>query len=232
VTRHANVLASRRSGTIYEGHGEEACSEVEWRGKGWRCCRYGSRLKLREKWERLSERLRLPAVRGWMYEHLTLVVSIAAVPLLVLLVLAIAKIFNHEPPPKPVVIENDWYYDLNTGKLFIAEAGLEPPIQAPSGPTPDGKPAGVRGLCPELQVRSERIRSIHRLPGDDRLARHAAQVAGQPGGRHRHSEMDQGQNDPQSWRQFWVPADSPLGLRILRQAYAPNKKGQYRPTVD
>lgn len=36
-----------------------------------------------------------------------------------------------------------WYYDLNTGFLFKAPERI-PPIDAPSGLTDDGKPAGVR----------------------------------------------------------------------------------------
>jgi hypothetical protein len=39
-----------------------------------------------------------------------------------------------------------WFYDLNTGKLFIAKTGLTPPIAAPSGPLPDGRPAGVKAI--------------------------------------------------------------------------------------
>jgi hypothetical protein len=36
-----------------------------------------------------------------------------------------------------------WFYDINTGELFKAKAKLIPPIEAPSGPLPDGNPAGV-----------------------------------------------------------------------------------------
>lgn len=46
----------------------------------------------------------------------------------------------------PGTARNVYYYDLNTGELFIANAGLIPPIDAPSGVlrgTSSGK-AGVR----------------------------------------------------------------------------------------
>jgi hypothetical protein len=39
--------------------------------------------------------------------------------------------------------EATYFYDLNTGRIFIA-APSEAPIPAPSGSTADGKPAGVR----------------------------------------------------------------------------------------
>jgi len=145
----------------------------------------------------------------------------------VLLVLAIAKIFNHEPPPKPVVIENDWYYDLNTGKLFIAEAGLEPPIQAPSGPTPDGKPAGVRAYVLSYKSdpnESDRFIAYLETTGSPDML---PKSPGQPGGGIATQKWTKGRMIRRVGDKFWVPADSPLGLRILRQAYAPNKKGQY-----
>lgn len=37
-----------------------------------------------------------------------------------------------------------YYFDQNTGKLFIASGNALSPIDAPSGPMPDGTPAGVR----------------------------------------------------------------------------------------
>lgn len=49
-------------------------------------------------------------------------------------------------PSRPVIEESKkaWHYDLNTQKLFVAQADLQVPIDAPSGPLPDGTPAGVR----------------------------------------------------------------------------------------
>lgn len=38
---------------------------------------------------------------------------------------------------------NAYYYDLNSGKTFVLPAHNVPPVAAPSGPLPDGKPAGV-----------------------------------------------------------------------------------------
>jgi len=39
-----------------------------------------------------------------------------------------------------------WFYDLNTQELFAAPGDLVPPIEAPSGPLPDGTPAGVQAM--------------------------------------------------------------------------------------
>ena len=45
--------------------------------------------------------------------------------------------------PEPRPIGAAWFYDLNTGELFAARGDQRPPIAAPSGPLPDGSPAGV-----------------------------------------------------------------------------------------
>lgn len=44
------------------------------------------------------------------------------------------------PPREPVPV---YFYDLNTGELFAGRSNQVPPIEAPSGPLPDGSPAGV-----------------------------------------------------------------------------------------
>ena len=46
--------------------------------------------------------------------------------------------------PSPRFRAENWFYDLNTGQLFPGPRGAIPPIDAPSGPLPDGTPAGVR----------------------------------------------------------------------------------------
>ena len=46
---------------------------------------------------------------------------------------------------KPGPIEMGYYYDLNSGELFVEPWDMAPPIEAPSGPLPDGRLfAGVR----------------------------------------------------------------------------------------
>lgn len=41
-------------------------------------------------------------------------------------------------------VHQHWYYDLGDNQLFETKIDQHPPIEAPSGPGPDGKPAGVR----------------------------------------------------------------------------------------
>lgn len=42
-----------------------------------------------------------------------------------------------------------WFYDLNTQQLFAAPGDSVPPIDAASGPLPDGNPAGVQAIVLE-----------------------------------------------------------------------------------
>jgi len=184
------------------------------------------KIELLEKWERLAKQLRLPAARQWISEHPSVVFTVIAALALLLLIITLPKLFPDKPPPKPVAVEKAWYYDLNTGKLFIAEAGRKPPIDAPSGPSPDGKPAGVRAYVlsykPDPNESERFIAYLETTGSPDMLPK----LPGKPGGGITAQKWTKGNMIRRVNDTFWVPADSPLGLRILREAYAPNKKGQ------
>jgi hypothetical protein len=62
---------------------------------------------------------------------------------LILLTTVIGLLSSGEAP-KVKEYKKGWFYDLNTGKLFVAKSKLIPPIEAPSGPLENGKPAGVK----------------------------------------------------------------------------------------
>jgi len=63
---------------------------------------------------------------------------------LVLVASLVAVFWQLRGPSTSRFSTTEWYYDLNTGQLFAAPLGEIPPIAAPSGPLPDGSPAGVR----------------------------------------------------------------------------------------
>ena len=78
-------------------------------------------------------------VREWMNNNSALVTIIAVV----VLVICLGLIFLQMGGPGRARITEQYYYDLNTGKLFAAEATATPPIDAPSGPFNDA-PGGVK----------------------------------------------------------------------------------------
>lgn len=69
------------------------------------------------------------------------VVTIVAVVILVLSLGFIIMNSNKKGPRRVVEL---YYYDMNTGELFVGPSDQYAPIDAPSGPTADGQPAGVR----------------------------------------------------------------------------------------
>lgn len=100
------------------------------------------RYEIREKWERLAAKLL--DVRRWINrQNPRIIIGITVVTVLVLLTIVIGLLSG---PKAPEIKEykKAWFYDLNTGKLFVDKSSLIPPIEAPSGPLPDGSPAGVK----------------------------------------------------------------------------------------
>ena len=94
------------------------------------------RYEIRERWERVAEKLL--ALRRWVNEQDPwIIIAITGVTLVVLLVVVIG-LLSGPTAPKIKEFKKAWFYDLNTGKLFVAKSELKPPIKAPSGP-----PAGV-----------------------------------------------------------------------------------------
>jgi hypothetical protein len=186
------------------------------------------KIELQQKWERLSERLRLPLVRRWINEYPTVIFSVASASVVLLLAIIIWLLIPDKPLPI-VTIEKEWYYDLNTGKLFTAEKGLEPPIAAPSGPLPDGMPAGVRAYVLSYAYEpneSERFIAFLETKASPeilaKLPKRRDDVSA--AGKWRKGKMIRRVDD-----KLWIPAESQLGRQILEEAFAPNKNGE-RPT--
>jgi hypothetical protein len=97
--------------------------------------------EIRERWERVAEKLL--ALRRWINDQDPwIIISITGVTLIILLIVIIG-IMSGPKAPEIKEFKKAWFYDLNTGKLFVAKSKLKPPIKAPSGPLANGGPAGV-----------------------------------------------------------------------------------------
>ena len=79
-------------------------------------------------------------VREWLNNNS----AVATLVAVVVLVISLAILVYTGGGGSRVTEIDLYYYDLNTGELFTASSRLIPPIEAPSGPTPEGEPAGVR----------------------------------------------------------------------------------------
>jgi hypothetical protein len=185
--------------------------------------------ELRAKWERFQDRLGLLALRKWVNEYPTVTQAIAAASGMLLLAVIIWLLLPAKAPPQIVTIEKEWYYDLNTGDLFIAPKGLEPPIPAPSGPLPDGKPAGVRayvlGFGYEPNEYERFIGFLETTPTPEILARWPVRRENLSAAK----KWGKGKLIRRTDDKIWFPADSAMGQRIMEEAFAPNEDGE-RPT--
>ncbi len=114
-------------------------------------------------------------------------------------------------------LDRVWFYDSNSGRLFPGPARVVPPIDAPSGPTPDGEPAGLRAHVYRTREGGRIVRVLETTrPYPDNPARRATLVRRADAGEWidvadpRSGEVassawvDEG---PSSWVEWSYPAD-------------------------
>lgn len=183
------------------------------------------RFEVREKWERLEDRCKDLALRRWINDNPKIVIAITTVSACVLLVVVTTLLWP-EKTAKVELGEKEWFYDLNTGKLFTAKKGLTPPIEAPSGPLPDGRAAGVRAYVLSYAYEpNESERFIGFLettdPRGDDESRASSEGYASGAKRWAKGKLIRTVEDER-----WVPADSRLGQAIFQKAFIPNENGE------
>jgi len=178
--------------------------------------------EIRWKSQRLAERAARSGCRQWLNRNPAVVVGICCLSAVVL-GLVVAWFTRPEAKQKAVSFEKEWYYDLNTGELFTAPAGLAGPIEAPSGPLPNGHPAGVKAYVlsyAEQPNEAERFIGFLQKPdpngkGDRALLTSSAAAL-----------WKQGKLVKKVEDRIWVPAGTPQGRAIIEKAMAPNENGE------
>lgn len=176
------------------------------------------------RWEQLGLWWRQLPLRRWVNQHPRLVVGIAAASMLVFLVIVISLLTAGEKTPDVTSARRVWFYDLNANKLFAAPVSKAPPIAAPSGPMPDGAPAGVRAYVFTYGHGDDQSEPVigyleTRASGVSDSAYHAA---------HEQFGPDWGKgllvrrvDEPE-----WVAADDPAGRAVIEQAHRPDEHGR------
>jgi len=174
--------------------------------------------EIKEWWENL------PA-RKWLNDNPNLIFGITGVSLFLLLVIIIWLLI----PDKTVeteVYEKEWYYDLNTEKLFAGKAGQTAPIEAASGPLPNGQPAGVRAyVFTYVDEPNEAERFIGFLETTDPnwvQTESRAIVSGADAA----EQWGQGRLIRRLQDEQWFPANSRAGRYIRKKAFQPNENGE------
>ena len=174
----------------------------------WKYLKY----ELELRWERL-------AIKEWINRNPKVVTSIAAVSFLLFAVIAIGQLIPDKPlaPKEP---KTAWFYDQNTNQLFEAKSSKSPPIKAPSGPMPDGSPAGVRAYLFDSDQSNSTQQSIGLL---EKLS---------PEGKQAQKDYDPKKHDSKLWatgrffrrpdQKEWTPANTPEGLALFMQFHEKN----------
>jgi hypothetical protein len=161
-------------------------------------------------------------LRRWVNDNPGMVLGgvLFSVLLLVVVVLWVrrAPAARSLPPAKMA-----WFYDMNTGTLFPASGNQVGPVKAPSGPTPDGAPAGFRA----------HVYSYVLDPNEDELfvgflerPDEASGVKVSPADMKDLHQWSQGRLVKRVEDKDWVSADSPEGQAILQEMLRPNERGQ------
>jgi hypothetical protein len=177
------------------------------------------RYEIQQRWERLAIN-----IRAWVNKNPRVVIGITAASVSILLIVVIVLLIPQETV-KVEDYEKEWFYDVNTGKLFVAKKDLVPPVQSPWGPLADGRPAGVRAYVFSYKPdpnESERFIGFLEIP--DPNAESAASGSDGPSKGARlwgEKRLIRRVEDEQ-----WYPANSIEGRVILKELFLPNEDGQ------
>jgi len=162
-------------------------------------------------------------LRDYMNNNSSVVTILAVVVLVIALGIIV---MTSKGPGRNSYIVDIYFYDLNTGKLFIEKSDQRPPITTASGPTPTGKKAGVLayvstcGECrnyagmgvEELKAAGAFISRLEMFT-EEALAAMDAAAAGQS------AAMDYDLMNAVLIKRVedtaWVPIESSQGMRIM-----------------
>ena len=99
--------------------------------------------EMRHRLERVQSAFEQWGLREWIDRHAGAVIAVASLSVVLLGFVLIRVLWPARPAP---VVQSRlaWFYDANTGRLFTGSFKQGGPIAAPSGPLPEGGPAGFR----------------------------------------------------------------------------------------
>ena len=183
------------------------------------------RYEIRQRWERLTTKQL--ALREWINrQNPKVAIGITCVSVFTFLVIVVRMLSGPETA-KVKESKKAWFYDLNTGELFVAKSNAVPPIEAPSGPLSNGRQAGVKAYVftyayepneldyfigfleiPDPQAQED-------TPDSAKSAVHGVRQWGR-------GKLIRRVEDKQ-----WVPGDSMEGRAILKEIFLPNKNGEH-----
>jgi hypothetical protein len=99
--------------------------------------------EIRHRLEQWRDVLQRRVLRDWIDQHAGGVIVATGLSVVVLGFVLIRILWPTTSAPFAHA-RLAWFYDANTGQLFTGSSKQAGPIRAPSGPLPDGGPAGFR----------------------------------------------------------------------------------------
>jgi hypothetical protein len=177
------------------------------------------RYEIQERWERL-------ALRKWINKNPRIIVSITVASALILLVIIGLSMPQGAVTTTIKEYKKGWFYDPNTGKLFVAESDAVPLIDASSGTS-----AGERRLPVKAYVFSYACEpnETNRFIGFLEMPNPVVKKEGiEPvgSGASGAKQWGQGRLIRRVDDEQWVPADSNEGQAILKELFLPNENGE------
>ncbi|MHC4694699.1 MAG: hypothetical protein ACYS67_18320 [Planctomycetota bacterium] len=184
--------------------------------------------ELREKGEGILAKLL--GVREWLNRQNPKVIITITVVTVLLLITTVIGLLSSGEAPKVKEFKKGWFYDLNTGQLFVAKSQLIPPIEAPSGPRENGEPAGVKAYVFSYKHEPNELeRFIGFLETFTPEAKRNQTTSANSGGGSA-SELIQQWGEGRLIRRIedekWFTANSKEGRAIIENAFSPNEKGE------
>jgi len=178
--------------------------------------------EIRHKLEELRGTFERLGVKEKIQDH-PKIAAVVGFLVALLLLSGVVKIVRRAPKPGLRESKRVWFYDLNTGKLFVASGKQVGPIPAPSGPLPNGERAGVRAhVYSFLRDPNESERFIAFLEKPDPNAPV--------------EDLNPDRNDFKAWAQgrlikrpgsdTWIEPATPRGRQIYDVLTRPDQYGQ------
>jgi hypothetical protein len=168
-----------------------------------------------DKWENFQHWWTEQGPRKWINNNPKIVLTVTTLSAIIL-ILAIIPLLRANKIDPIKSSENQWYYDLNTNELFTAQKGLPVPTEAPSGPLPNGKPAGVRACVLSFKLEPKESETfIGYLETSDPNAKNLTSQTWSQGKLIRRIQDDQ-----------WFTPQSSKGKKIIQEAFIADMHGE------
>ena len=178
--------------------------------------------EFRHKIEGLRNRFERLHVKDTINDNPRIVAIVALVSVL-LLGFTVSLVRRETPSGHYRLSKKAWFYDLNTGELFVSSSKQTGPIAAPSGPLPNGEPAGLRAhVYSFLSDPNEAERFVGFLEKPDPNAATKA-LTSDP---RKFEEWSHGRLIKRVGGDTWVSPTSRRGRQIIQELTHPNSQGR------